>query len=136
MKPQLFRHQSRRDEGCNELRYEFSFPEYQRNGYPAGGLLTLSNTDSGPVIDLWRVDPHIEVRVSHEDPKTGQRVLCNVGKSIKSDLLDALENLLEEFHNSHQDEFDNDHYGDGPDGCSYCAAMEQARAAIAKATAE
>jgi hypothetical protein len=49
------------------------------------------------------------------------------------DLLAALERMTDNLVESHQDEMDNDHDGDGQEGCSYCRDIAAARAAISKA---
>jgi len=41
--------------------------------------------------------------------------------------INVLETLLDCFEESHETELNNDHYGDGPDGCSYCEAIADAR---------
>lgn len=45
-------------------------------------------------------------------------------------LKEALYLTLSNLEEAHADELAADHYGDGPDGCSYCAAIAQARAAL------
>ena len=52
------------------------------------------------------------------------------------ELLAITELLADSLEESHMDEVEQDHYGDGPEGCSYCAAIARARAAIAKARGE
>jgi len=116
----MTRHQSRRQEGRDELRYEFSFPEYDAGCYPAGGLLTLSNTEHGPVVDLWRVDPCIEVRVAHEDPKTGRPTAQDRLIAAAPELLEALKALCE------QEDWEGEDIQPG-------TPIWKARAAIAKA---
>ena len=49
------------------------------------------------------------------------------------DLRNALAELVWMFEESHADEVANDHDGDGPDGCTYCKAIQDAHAALAKA---
>ena len=53
--------------------------------------------------------------------------------AVAPNLLAALERTAEYLAESHQDEIDKNHYGDGPEGCSYCEAIKEARAAIAAA---
>lgn len=53
--------------------------------------------------------------------------------SAAPDMAEALELLAEYFEESHAEEVDRDHYGDGPEGCTYCKAIRQARAALEKA---
>ena len=48
------------------------------------------------------------------------------------DLLNCLSRLVDDLTESHEDELNSDHSGDGPD-CSYCRNIDRARAAIAKA---
>ena len=49
------------------------------------------------------------------------------------ELADALELLAEYFWESHAEEVDSDHHGDGPEGCTYCKAIGQAWKALKKA---
>ena len=49
------------------------------------------------------------------------------------ELLAACQSLVDYLVESHQDEFNNDHYGDNPDGCTYCQAIHEGGSAIAKA---
>jgi len=40
--------------------------------------------------------------------------------------------LLSDLAEAHQHEIDSNHYGDGPDGCSYCKDIKIAKSIIAK----
>jgi len=40
--------------------------------------------------------------------------------------LTVIRRLAAYLREAHQDELDNDHYGDGPEGCTYCAALAEA----------
>lgn len=53
--------------------------------------------------------------------------------SAAPDMAEALELLAEYFGESHAEEVDSDHHGDGPEGCSYCKAIGQAWKALKKA---
>ena len=43
-----------------------------------------------------------------------------------SPLLECVKTLKENLEEAHQDELQTNHFGDGPDGCSYCEAIKQA----------
>jgi hypothetical protein len=48
------------------------------------------------------------------------------------EILDSLVEVTEMLREAHQDEVENNHYGDGPEGCSYCKAIRRAEAIIEK----
>lgn len=52
------------------------------------------------------------------------------------ELLDSLELMVSYLQESHQDELQSNHHGDGSSGCSYCQAIRAAQRAIAKAKEE
>lgn len=56
--------------------------------------------------------------------------------SAAPDMYAALELITRYMEESHSEEVNSDHHGDGPEGCSYCRAIKQARAALKKAEGE
>ena len=44
---------------------------------------------------------------------------------MSKDLIEQLQTMTEYLQEVHQYEIDNDHDGDGRDGCSYCDAIER-----------
>ena len=46
---------------------------------------------------------------------------------MKPNTLETLELLADYLEESHEDEVGENHYGDGPDNCSYCQAIAEAR---------
>jgi hypothetical protein len=62
----------------------------------------------------------------------GPAVFLTPVHEAASNLLAALETLIEDMAETHQEEIDSNHQGDGPD-CSYCRDIASARAVIAKA---
>ena len=46
---------------------------------------------------------------------------------MSKDLIEQLQTMTEYLQEVHQYEIDNDHDGDGRDGCSYCDAIERSK---------
>ncbi|MBW3636658.1 MAG: hypothetical protein KY445_09380 [Armatimonadetes bacterium] len=78
-----------------------------------------------------------EVTDSHACPDCGADPIAQLkGETIKRhapELLAQLRHFATMIEADHAEEIAADHYGDGPDGCSYCDAIAAAHAIIAKA---
>ena len=80
---------------------------------------------------------HVQIAIYEE--LTGERVATAFQRAENAaliaaapDLFDALCQIIDDMTESHADEVNNNHNGDGLD-CSYCRTIARARAAIAKA---
>lgn len=78
-----------------------------------------------PVALAIGLNPALNLQTLCAECRDGSMLLlAQRADAARADLVDKLANYLEE---THQAELDDNHGGDGPEGCSYCAAIREAR---------
>ena len=64
---------------------------------------------------------------------SGIAIAKAIEDEARVDLLSLVTKLADYLEESHLDELASNHYGDGPDDCSYCQVIKEARIAITRA---
>ena len=92
--------------------------------------IDLIQEDIAAVLEC--VDYDFEQAKRHEETLPAYRRVRSL-MAAASELADVLETTVEYLEESHRQEIDDEHGGDEPGTCSYCKAIEAARAALGQA---
>ena len=87
--------------------------------------------------EIWNHEGRYVADLKHGEGTGAETTAANANLiAAAPDLLEALERTAEYLEEAHQSDIDFDHAGDDPAECTYCQALKQAQAAIAKAKGE